>query len=257
MRRFLLVAAKSVLALLSLMGAGLLALAVYFVWYTEYGMGLPKAEQIATLSATGPACSTDRQRAYIPLAEIPPLLRKAILNGEPDFYERLSLSPVVALVFDLPLDLVSGRRPRPLSITFSVARCLMDSLAPDLCRGNCHLTRFMMTDRVAKTLSRDRILEIYLNESYLGRGSYGVDAASMAYFGKPLGLLSIDESALLVVLSRAPGYLERQPDRARERRNFIIARMLQAGVISEADAASARERPLEFLEKPAAKRLEP
>jgi|GEM_PF-3431935 len=253
MRRFLLIAANWVLALLSFMGVGLLALAVYFVWYTEYGMGLPKAKQIAALSATGPACSTDQQRAYVPLAEIPPLLRKAaILYEEPDFYESLSLSPVTALVFGLPV-LVSDRLPRSSGITLSVARCLMYSLAPDLCRGNCHLTRIMMADRVAKTLSRDRILEIYLNESYLGRGVDGVDAASMAYFGKPLGSLSIDESALLVALFRAPSYLDRHPDRARERRNIVIDRMLQAGLISEADAALARERPLELREKPATK----
>jgi penicillin-binding protein 1A len=214
-------------------------------------MGLPKADQIA---ATGPACSADRQRAYVPLAEIPPLLRKAaILDREPDFYERLSLSPVFTIVFFLARALVSDPKPPFGSITEPVSRCLMDSLAPDLCRGNCHLTRIMMADRVAKTLSRDRILEIYLNESYLGRGAYGVGAASMAYFGKPLGSLSIDESALLVVLYRASDYLDRHRDRARRWRNHVIDRMLQAGLISEADAASARERPLELREKPATK----
>jgi penicillin-binding protein 1A len=102
--------------------------------------------------------------------------------------------------------------------------------------------------RVASTLSRERILEIYLNEIYLGRGSYGVGAASMAYFDKPLGLLSIDEIALIAALPRAPTLLSRRGDIARDRRNLVIDRMLQANVISDSEATSARKRPLLFRE---------
>ena len=92
MRRYFIIAAKSALALLSLMSIGLLYLAGYLVWYYEHGIGLPDFNRLAAVSATGPACSTDPQRPYIPLAEIPPLLRKAmILQYEPDFYERWSI----------------------------------------------------------------------------------------------------------------------------------------------------------------------
>jgi len=104
--------------------------------------------------------------------------------------------------------------------------------------------------RVATALSRDRILEIYLNESYFGRGAYGVGAAAKSYFGKPLDLLSIDEIAFIVALPKAPAFIGRRKDIAVERRNRIVERMLQSGFINEADAASAKERPLEFLEEP-------
>ena len=250
MRRILLIAAKSALALLSLAGVGLLALAVYFVWYTEYGLGLPNAAQIAAVSGTGPACKTDWRGTYVPLAEIPPLLQKAaILDAEPDFYERWP-NPFVELALAMAFD----HKPRPSHIAGSVTRCLLQSLAPNCCRGGLDwpIGNFVMTDRVARTLSRDRILEIYLNESYLGRGSYGFSAASAAYFGKPLGQLSIDEIALLTVLPRMPSMLDR-PDRAKDRRNVIIDRMLQAGIITTADWATARKRPVQLRERPAAK----
>ena len=104
--------------------------------------------------------------------------------------------------------------------------------------------------RVATALSRDRILEIYLNESYFGRGAYGVGAAAKSYFGKPLDLLNIDEIAFITALARAPTLFDRRKDIAVERRNRMVERMLQSGFINEADAASAKEQPLEFREAP-------
>jgi len=260
MRRFLLIAAKSFLALLSLVGVGLLASAAYFVWYTEYGLGVPTEEQIAAVAATGPACTTDWRGTYVPLAKIPALLQKTtILVGQPDFYERLP-NPLIEFGRFATLNLIDLHHvqpiwPRPSNITGSVTSCLMSSLAPNL-RGpglDWHLGNIVMTNRVARTLSRDRTLEIYLNETYFGRDSYGVANASMAYFGESLDRLSIDEIALLVVLPKMPSVLDRNEERAKERRNYIIERMLQAGLISEADAATARDHPLVFREKGATK----
>lgn len=107
----------------------------------------------------------------------------------------------------------------------------------------------VLMSRVSKTLSRDRILEIYLNESYLGRDSYGVGTASIAYLGKPLGSLSVDEIALVVALLRGPPQLlGRRHDIARDGRNAVIDLMLQANLINDAAAATARARPLQFRE---------
>jgi penicillin-binding protein 1A len=108
----------------------------------------------------------------------------------------------------------------------------------------------VLQSRISQALSRDRILEIFLNETYLGRSSRGFAAASMSYFGKPLGLLTIDEIAFVAALPRAPHMLNARQGLAKERRNFIIDRMLQAGLVSEEEATSARERPLEFRERP-------
>lgn len=105
--------------------------------------------------------------------------------------------------------------------------------------------------RIAKVFSRERILEIYLNENYFGRGAYGVSAAANAYFGKALGLLSIDEIAFIAALPKAPGLIGRRKELAVERRNRVVEQMLQSGLINEADAASAKQRPLAFREEPA------
>jgi len=240
--------------LLSLAVVGLLALAGVLRYLPEYRWGpLPSNDQIAAVSATGPACKADYWGTYVPLAQIPPLVRKAaIASKDTHFYER----PPENMLMELARALAG--KPQPSisrsGITRSVARCLIWHFTPDnpRCAEGCYAADFF-APRVARNLPRDRILEIYLNESYIGRGRYGVGNAAMAYFGKPLELLSIDEIALLVSgLSWGP-IRDREVDRARERRNYVIDRMLQAGVISEADAASARERPLEFPERPATK----
>ena len=249
MRKPLIILATLVLAVLSVAGTGLLILEGWLIWHYEYGIGLPDSDKLAAVSETGPACSVSDQRTYIPLSEIPALVRQAaIASDEPDFYERLSANPFI----ENTLASLSNRHPRPAMISQSVTSCLM-SLSPDCCRGpNLDQTigHLVLMGRVATSLSRDRIFEIYLNESYFGRGAYGVGAAAKSYFGKPLGLLSIDEIAFITVLPRASALFGRRKDLAVERRNRIVERMLQSGFINEADAASAKERPLEFREEP-------
>jgi len=249
MRKSLIILAKLVLAVLSVAGTGLMILEGWLIWHYEYGIGLPDKDKLAAVSETGPACSASDQRTYVPLSEIPPLVRQAVIaSDEPDFYERLSANPFM----EHTLASLFNRRPRPAMISQFVSRCLM-SLSPDCCRGpslESQVGHLVLMGRVATALSRDRILEIYLNESYFGRGAYGVGAAAKSYFGKPLGLLSIDEIAFIAVLPRAPALFGRRKDIAVERRNRIVERMLQSGFINEADATSAKERPLQFREEP-------
>jgi len=249
MRKSLIILAKLVLAVLSVAGTGLLILEGWLIWHYEYGIGLPDKDKLAAVSETGPACSASDQRTYVPLSEIPPLVRQAVIaSDEPDFYERLSANPFM----EHTLASLFKRRPRPAMISQFVSRCLM-SLSPDCCRGSnleSQISHLVFMGRVATALSRERILEIYLNESYFGRGTYGVGAAAKSHFGKPLGLLSIDEIAFIVALPKAPAFIGRRKDIAVERRNRIVERMLQSGFINEADAASAIQRPLEFREEP-------
>jgi len=247
MWKLLIIVAKSALALLSAAGVGLLMFAVWLVWHYEYGIGLPDDVKLATVSATGPICSAGDRRTYLPLAEIPPLVRRAVIAyEEPDFYERPSVNPwtepVLAALFNRSL--------RRANISVSVTRCLT-SLSPGCCQGiDWHIGNAVLMNRVERNLSRDNILEIYLNESYFGRGTYGVAAAAMSYFGKPLGLLSIDQIAFIAALPRAPTLLSRRKDIAVDRRNLVIERMLQYGAVNEAQAAFAKERPLEFRDEP-------
>ena len=247
MRKPLIILAKLVVALLSVAGTGLLIFEGWLIWHYEYGIGLPDEKELAALSVPAPACSTSNQQTYVPLSEIPPRVRQAtVAFEEPEFYERLSLNPLIEFV----VAIAHNRDPRPSGITASVTRCLI-SLDPACCRGiDWHIGNIVLMTRVVRALSRDRILEIYLNESYFGRGSYGVGAASTAYFDKPLGLLTVDEVALIAALPRMPALLSRRTDLAQDRRNAIIDRMLQARIIDDAEAATARARPLQVREIP-------
>ncbi|WP_063799863.1 transglycosylase domain-containing protein [Bradyrhizobium jicamae] len=249
MSKALIIVGKLVLALLSVAGMALLILEGWLIWHFEHGIGLPTEAKLTRISATEPVCSVNGQRVYIPLSDIPPLVAQAVLAAEdPDFYERLSINPFAELVQAVLLN----QRPRASNISRSVAHCLMPT-SPDCCKGPS-LERMVghtfLMGRIAKVFSRERILEIYLNENYFGRGAYGVGAAASAYFGKPLALLSIDEIAFIAALPKAPGLINRRKDLAVERRNHVVERMLQSGFISAADAAAANERPLAFLEKP-------
>jgi len=245
MRKPLLIAVKSVLALLLAVVTILLVGFGWLVW--RYERVLPDVSQLAANFQTAPICSRIDHRVYVSLAEIPQLLRHAAIavNGQ-DFYERVSLNPFV----EFAVGLATNRPPRPDGITVAVTRCLMPS-DPEWNHGlNWPIGNILLMNQVVRKLSRDRIFEIYLNETYFGRGTYGVAAASEAYFSKPLDRLSIDEIAFIVALPKAPALLDKNRDRATERRNYVVDRMLQTGVISANDAAAARERPLEPRERP-------
>jgi membrane peptidoglycan carboxypeptidase len=245
MRKFVVIVAKSVLALLSLSGVALLTFTGWLVWHYEYGIGLPDDGKLAAVSATGHICSVGDRRTYVALAGIPPLIRKAVIAyEEPEFYDRPSVNPLTEPV----LAALFNRSPRRATISASVTRCLM-ALSPGCCKGiDWHIGNAVLMNRIERTLPRDLILEIYINESYFSRGAYGVATAAVWYFGKSLGDLSVDEIAFITALPRAPTWLGRNKDRGTERRNAVVDRMLQAGAISEAQAISAKERPLVFQE---------
>lgn len=242
MRKFIVIAAKTVLALLSLGGLGLLVLALYVVWHVEYEIGIPDVAHIAATSTEGSVCRAGKQDSYTPLAEIPAQLQSAIIAlEEPEFYQRPSLNPYLESAFAA----ISNRSPRPSGITLGVTRCLMGRSA-NCCRGlDWHVGNAYLVSHVARAFTRDRILEIYLNESYLGRGAFGVTAGAEAYFGKALANLDIDQIAFLVTRARQP-YPSRSFDTVS--RDYTIDRMQAAGLISETQAAAAKSRPL-FLEE--------
>ncbi len=93
---------------------------------------------------------------------------------------------------------------------------------------------------------QDKILELYLNEIYLGLGAYGIAAASLVYFDKSVNELTVSEAAYLAALPKAPAALHpvRNRDRAIERRNYVIDRLVENGWIKQADAVAARKEPL-------------
>src|SRR5437868_14063228 len=97
--------------------------------------------------------------------------------------------------------------------------------------------------RIERAYSKDRILELYLNEIYLGLGAYGIAAASLVYFAKSVNELTVAEASYLAALPKAPAALHpvRNRDRATERRNYVSDRLLEHGWSKQADAGKARQ----------------
>ncbi|HRO02868.1 MAG TPA: PBP1A family penicillin-binding protein, partial [Terricaulis sp.] len=152
-------------------------------------------------------------------------------------------------------NVLRGRRLEGAStITQQVAGNMLTGRAAE-CEGGigglfCALyTKFregLMAQRIEKALDKDRILELYLNEIYLGNRAYGVAAAALNYFDTSLQELSVAQAAYLAILPKGPAnyQLPRHHDRAVERRNYAISRMLERGYITEAQAAEARAAEL-------------
>ena len=105
---------------------------------------------------------------------------------------------------------------------------------------------------IEQALERKEILAWYLHGIYLGRGCYGVEAASLAYFGKRPDQLGLKDMALLAALPKAPAALDpaRNPERALMRRNFVLSEMAKAGFVTDAAGKSAATEPLGVIEPP-------
>src|SRR5205807_659705 len=109
----------------------------------------------------------------------------------------------------------------------------------------------LLAMRIERAYSKDKILELYLNEIYLGLGAYGIGAASLVYFDKSVNELTVAEASYLAALPKAPTTLHpvRNHDRAVERRNYVVDRLLENGWIKQAEADEARKDPLKIASR--------
>src|SRR5262249_43369232 len=110
----------------------------------------------------------------------------------------------------------------------------------------------LLAMKIERAFSKERILELYLNEIYLGMGAYGVAAASLLYFDKSVHELSVAEAAYLAALPKAPNNYHpfRQRERALERRNYVLDRMAEDRYITAQDAEKAKKEPLNVTQRP-------
>ena len=137
-----------------------------------------------------------------------------------------------------------GRRPIGAStITQQVAKNMLLDNQVSLARK---AREAILAIRIEQTLSKERILELYLNEIYLGMGSYGVAAAAQAYFNKPLEKLTLSEAAFLAALPKAPNNYNpfKFADAAKARRDWVLDRMAEDHVITAAQATAAKAEPI-------------
>ncbi|MGY3345017.1 penicillin-binding protein 1A [Bradyrhizobium sp. USDA 4472] len=187
------------------------------------------------------------RRLYLPIQAVPKLVINAFLAAEDkNFYEHGGIDYTgMARAGVLYLqNFGSNRRPQGAStITQQVAKNFLLTNEVSFSRK---IKEALLAMRIEKTYSKDKILELYLNEIYLGLGAYGIAAASLVYFDKSVNELTVAEAAYLAALPKMPATLHpvRNRDRAIERRNYVIDRLQENGWIKQADADKARKEPL-------------
>ena len=187
------------------------------------------------------------RRLYLPIQAVPKLVINAFLAAEDkNFYEHggIDFSGMARAAVIYAQNYGSNRRPQGAStITQQVAKNFLLTNEVSFTRK---IKEALLAMRIERAYSKDKILELYLNEIYLGLGAYGVAAASLVYFDKSVNELTVAEAAYLAALPKAPAALHpvRNRDRAIERRNYVVDRLLENGWIKQADADKARKDPM-------------
>jgi membrane carboxypeptidase/penicillin-binding protein len=190
--------------------------------------------------------SKNNRRTFVPIAQIPEHVKKAFVAAEDkNFYSpQHNGLDVIGIIRAFSSTMSGEGRPQGGStITQQVVKNLI--LNDDLTFER-KMREMVLAVRLEKVLTKDQILELYLNFVYLGRASWGVEMAAKSYFGKSIRDVSPAEAALIAALAKGPNYYnpEQQPDRARGRRHYVLGRMKEDKALSDADYASADSSPL-------------
>ena len=235
--------------------AGLLFGALVFVYFAT---GLPTSEKLLAYQPPLPTnvrgydgnpvqTFARERRVELSYDEYPPLVVHAFISAEDKtFFSHggIDYPGLVGAVFDYTTKSVTGGRAKGGStITQQVAKYLLQD---DTYAVSRKIREAILAFRLEDTLSKQQILELYLNSIFLGRNAYGVQAASRAYFDKDVGDLTLPEAAYLAVLPKAPSNYDpvRATAKALARRNYVLNEMASNGYITEAQRAAAAAAPL-------------
>ncbi len=168
---------------------------------------------------------SDHRRVWVPLKEIPDHVQRAFIAAEDKrFYQHNGIDERGLIRAFIANFAEPGRPQGGSTITQQVAKNL---LVGDAVSYERKLREMIVASRLDKSLTKDEIMEVYLNSIYLGRGAWGVDMAARAYFKKPIAGLSLTEGAMLAAMAKGPAYFspDRYPQRARDRFAYVIKRM--------------------------------
>src|SRR5881409_2338875 len=226
----------------------LAAVAVAALWaFTIFPRSLPSVTALETLQPIlGTKIYDDNdepltelhveRRIFVPLAQIPQSLRDAVIATEDRrFYSHWGIDPI-GVARAVVQNYRRGRIAEGGStITQQLTKVLF--LTPDKSLER-KLREAVLAMELERRYSKDRILEMYLNQVYFGSGSYGVEAAARTYFGKSVSELTVRESALLAGLPRAPTNYSpfERPEAAKRRREVVLRRMVDFGTIKDEEA---------------------
>ena len=242
---------------------GLSGALVYVIW--DVAKGLPDYKQLASYeppvmtrihAADGSLLAeyADERRLFVPINSVPKRLIQAYISAEDKtFYTHGGLDwrgIAAAGLRYIQVKLTGkGQIVGASTITQQVAKNFLLNNEQTIERK---LREAIIVQRIEAAFSKDQILELYLNEIFLGLNSYGIAAASLNYFGKSLNELSLDEMAYLAALPKGPNNYHpfRHKDRAIERRNWVLLQMLDNDYITQAEYDEAIQKPLIVSPRP-------
>ena len=233
--------------------------AIAFVFF-HYGRDLPDHNQLA---AYEPPVMTRvhagdgrllaeharEKRLFVPIGAMPQRLVQAFLAAEDKaFYEHFGVDPISvanAVVTNL-VNMVGNGERRPIGASTVTQQVAKNFLLSNELSFSRKIKEAILAMRIEDAFTKDQILELYLNEIYLGAGSYGVAAAALNYFDRSLNDLSLEEIAYLAALPKAPNNYHpvRKHAAAVARRNWVLGHMVANGAVSEAEAEEAMRAPL-------------
>jgi penicillin-binding protein 1A len=183
------------------------------------------------------------RRRFVPINDFPKILRDALLATEDaDFYSHSGVS-VKGIARAFLSNLFSQHRQGASTITQQVARNFFLSRRQSYSRK---FSEALLAMKIERALTKDQILELYMNQIYLGQHAYGFEAAAWTYFGKPSSQLNAAEAAMLAGLPKNPRFADpvEHFDRAKARQLLVLERMRETGVLNAQQVAQAKATPL-------------
>jgi len=186
----------------------------------------------------------EERRALVRIQDVPPAMKQAILAAEDErFYQHPGVDTLGVLRAAYANFTSGGKRQGASTITMQVARNFFLSSEKTLTRK---VYEALLAFKIENNLSKDEILEVYVNQIYLGQRAYGFAAAAQIYYGKPLKSLSVAEMAMLAGLPKAPSSFNpvANPKRAKQRQLYVLRRMRELGFIDDAQLAEAQKQDL-------------
>jgi penicillin-binding protein 1A len=247
---------------LPLLCAAALAIAAAFAWpqlpsldaLTDYRPKIPLRVYTADGALIGEF--GEERRTFVAIREVPDLLKHAILAAEDDRFFEHSGVDFSGLVRATLLNAVGGSRQGGSTITMQVARNFYLSREKTISRK---LYEILLSLKIEHNLSKNQILEVYINQIFLGQRAYGFASAAQTYYGKDLKGLDTAEAAMLAGLPKAPSRYNPvvNPERATARQRYVLRRMNDLGFISDKELEIARATPLRLAQGRNAERITP
>ncbi len=238
--------------------------AIGFVFFKKYSNNLPDYEQLKSYTplittrlyaADGSLINefSKEKRVFVPIVNIPKHLINAFLAAEDaNFYEHSGIDPFAIFRTSIQntLSLLKGDQTVGGASTIT-QQVVKNFLLTNEKTFERKIKEAILAYRMSKSFSKDQILELYLNQIYLGAGAYGVAVAAETYFDKSIDELTIEEDALLATLPKAPSKLDprKNIEKAKVRRDWVIERMMAENFITTEEGKAAIEKPITLKEE--------